>query len=551
MWGAIGAMTAAIVGASANAPLTAAAAPVNQFRSYSVGTNGGEPSIGWDRLRNVAMYGQTKITRLSWDDSRPGSPMKTQDVTPASPVSLDPITIVDPYSSRSFASQLLAACSSTYYSDDAGTNWNPSSGCGFGTVLDHQTLGAGPFHAPLTGGIGNPDAVYYCAQNGFNEACAVSLDGGVSFGPGLAIANTPANDPLDPNPVFKAEGGACSALTGHVRVGPDGTAYVPLKGCGGTVSAENATNAEYVGGHPSLSVSEDNGSTWTIRMVNDPAAQNPDESDPSVGIGKDGTLYYGWENGTNPSDFKNGDETQAKVAVSHDHGLSWSKPYDVSSALGLHNVQMPEVIAGDSDRAAFAFLGTAGVGDDQTNAFPRPGTSRDWHLYVATTFDGGKSWSTVDATPSKVVQKGCIDLQGTTVSQRTDVCTQRNLLDFNDITVDTQGRVLVAYADGCPVDCAKSAKGVSSGARDMVLRQSCGRGLYAKFDPGFTDCPGPLTVSATPVVPAVTGANMLPPTAGGGSLLVPAAALLALLGGGGSAAAVRSSRRRRRVSNPR
>ena len=521
--GGLTAVAAAVIGMAGAGPLVATAASTNQYRSYSVGSTGGEPSIGWDAKRNVAIYGETNITRLRWDDSKPRSPMTTTDVTPNSPTSLDPITIVDPYTSRTFASQLLGACSSTYYSDDAGANWSPSTGCGFGTLLDHQTLGAGPFHSPLTGGITNPDAVYYCAQNGFNEACAVSLDGGTSFGPASYIANTPANDPLDSNATFAAEGGACSALTGHVKVGPDGTAYVPLKGCGGTISAENATNTEYVGGHPSLSVSEDNGTTWTIRMVNDPAAQNPDEADPSLGIAKDGTLYFGWENGTNPSDFKNGDETQAKIAVSHDRGLTWSKPYDVSTALGLHNVQFPEVTAGDGDRAAFAFLGTAGIGDDQTNAFPNAGTSRDWHMYVATTYDGGTSWTTVDATPFKVVQKGCIDLQGTTVSQCTDVCSQRNLLDFNDASVDSLGRVLVAYADGCPSDCATSATGKSSGARDNVLRQSCGRGLYARYEP-FTDCVGPL--AGTPAV--VAGNDMLPSTAGVPPL-VPLAALVAAL----------------------
>lgn len=475
---------------------TVAAVAPNTYKAYAVGITGGEPSIGYDYARKVAMYGQTSVRRLQWDDTIPGSPMTITAVDPVTAISLDPITTVDPYTSRTFTSQLLGACSNTYLSDDAGTSWTPSQGCGTGTVLDHQSLGAGPFHAPIPTppAPAYPDAVYYCAQNGFNGSCAVSLTGGLTFGPLAYIANTPTNDPSDPNPTFAAEGGACSALHGHVRVGPDGTAYVPLKGCGGAFSTNNGTNTEYVGGQPALSISTDNGTTWTVHRV--PATQvptgvggtnlveNPDESDPSVGISrKGGILYYGWENGHNPTDLKNGDQTQAMVSVSSDHGITWSPPTDVSSRMGVHNVQFPEVIAGDDDRAAFAFLGTTTIGDDQTNAFTKLVPKPFWHLYIATTYDKGATWTTVDATPDKPVQRGCIDLQGTTIppSARQDPCdtSQRNLLDFNDITVDNDGRVLVAYADGCVDKCVSDPTHDHPSAIDMVMRQASGPGLFA------------------------------------------------------------------------
>ncbi len=96
------------------------------------------------------------------------------------------------------------------------------------------------------------DAVYYCAQNSFNGGCAVSPDGGLTFNTAVPAYNSAANDPSDPNTTFAAEGGACSALHGHLRVGPDGTAYLPVKGCGGTATIANLTNTEYAGGHPSV-----------------------------------------------------------------------------------------------------------------------------------------------------------------------------------------------------------------------------------------------------------------------------------------------------------
>ena len=487
---------AAVIGvavfAGALAPMTARADVANVWKSYSIGINGGEPSIGYDYIRNVAMYGEIAVRRLSWNDNLAGSPMTATNVTPPATTSLDPITIVDPYTNRTFTSQLLGGTSDAYYSDDAGANWTPSSGGGIGTVLDHQTLGGGPFHAPIPGPPAPvyPDAVYYCAQNGYQGSCAVSFDGGLTFGQGVPAANGPLNDVNDPNATFAAEGGACSALHGHLKVGPDGTAYLPLKGCGGTFSTNNGTNTEYVGGQPALSISPDNGTTWMIHKVptflggvpngsgGNNQVENPDESDPSLGISKQhGWLYYGWENGHNPTDLKNGDETQAMVSISKNNGTSWSLPTDVSSRMGVHNVQFPEVIAGDDNRAAIAFLGTTTSGDDQTNAFTAIVPKPYWDLYVSTTYDGGATWTTVDATPTDPVQHGCIDLQGTTIppSGRVDPCntSQRNLLDFNDITVDKAGRVLVAYTDGCAAgsQCVTDPTNNHPTNPDYVMRQ--------------------------------------------------------------------------------
>lgn len=206
---------------------------------------------------------------------------------------------------------------------------------------------------------------------------------------------------------------------------------------------------------------------------------NQDESDPSVGISRQhGVLYYGWENGQNPSDVQNGPTSQAMVAVSHDDGNTWTKPVDVSSPYGINNVQFPEVIAGDDDRAAFAFLGTPAIGDDQDNSFP---TDPGWHLYISTTYDGGKTWTTVDTTPTAPIQRGCIDMQGLTVppSDRPGSCSQRNMLDFNDITVDAQGRVLVAYTNGCSAKkCVGNPKAHADDDTEMVMRQEGGVFLY-------------------------------------------------------------------------
>src|SRR5438309_2505190 len=48
----------------------------------------------------------------------------------------------------------------------------------------------------------------------------------------------------------------------------------------------------------------------------------------------------------------------AEVSVSHDKGHTWTTSKDIGAAFGIKNSAFPRVVAGDDDRAAFAFLGT-------------------------------------------------------------------------------------------------------------------------------------------------------------------------------------------------
>ena len=137
-------------------------------------------------------------------------------------------------------------------------------------------------------------------------------------------------------------------------------------------------------------------------------------------------------------------------------------------------------MAGDDDRAADAFLGTPAAGDFQSQSF-----RGIWHLYVAHTYDGGATWTTVDATPDDPVQRGCIWLGGGAV-------TCRNLLDFNDATVDKQGRVAVAFADGCTGNCVNApftATGNSFSALGSIALQSGGKRLFPPVRPGASRWP--------------------------------------------------------------
>ena len=101
---------------------------------------------------------------------------------------LDPILFTDHDTGRTFSSQLAGKCSAMAFSDDDGDTWTPSQGCGMNAGADHQTVGGGPFPAsdPIKGTTTYPNAVYYCSQDVALAQCALSRDGGMTFGAGGA-----------------------------------------------------------------------------------------------------------------------------------------------------------------------------------------------------------------------------------------------------------------------------------------------------------------------------------------------------------------------------
>jgi hypothetical protein len=449
----------------------------------------GEPSIGVDPRNDSVMYQAGLYTvRTTFDDSARPAKATYADVS-ATPftdtASEDAILAVDRTTGRTVVSQLTAECSLSAVSDDDGATWTPpAKPCQTPPAVDHQTIGSGPFASPLPSrGALYPSAMYYCSQNVGEAECAVSLDGGLTYGAGV--------------PMWTSTD--CFGLHGHVKVGPDGSAYVPNKACGAP-ECLSVTSTASPDCHPAFAVSPDNGATWSIKEITDGHMRWFNTGDPSIGVGARGTVYFGY-----------GDrDGHPKVAVCTAHGAACSPSTDVGGAFHIANTEMATVVAGDDDRAAFAFLGSTTPGDDQQPSFV--GT---WHLYVAVTYDGGRTWTTTDATPDAPVQRGCIEFNASCPRTRGSN-DQRNLLDFNDLTVDREGRVLAAYTDGCGPDlgppaghgpCLTDATRLSGLAPEIegpaMARQTCGRTLFAAFDAQALPC--------AQVAAAVTGAPAAPP----------------------------------------
>ncbi|MHB8507967.1 MAG: hypothetical protein ACYDGR_04865 [Candidatus Dormibacteria bacterium] len=412
----------------------------------------GEPSVGYNPKTNNLLY-QAYLTtaRITFDDTRKPGVAKWVDVsTPnTNTASEDAILVTDPRTGRTQVSQLYLACSLSAFTDDDGSSWTPSNACEIPAGVDHQTIGSGPYApgALSTLSAVYPDANYYCSQNVADAECALSVDGGLSYGQANIIYTS----------------AQCFGLHGHIKVAPDGTAYVPNKACGNT-ECGLVTPASDPSCHKGVAVSTDSGTTWTVKTIPDSFVKDTGNSDPSIGIGPKGTVYYGY-------DQRNG---HPSITVSHDQGSTWTKSIDLGTSLHIVNSQFPEVVAGDDNRAAMAFLGTSTAGNDQDPAFKGV-----WYLYVAMTYDGGQTWTTVNATPNDPVQRGCVQVGS--------ACGRRNMLDFNDITVDRAGRVIAAYTDGCAGDCEINPKNTDTSRLASFVRQSCGKGLYAAGDPGIND----------------------------------------------------------------
>src|SRR4029077_21242686 len=133
------------------------------------------------------------------------------------------------------------------------------------------------------------------------------------------------------------------------------------------------------------------------------------DDDASVGVANNGNIYLGWQS----------DDGHPRIAMSADKGAHWGPSQDVGAAIGIQNCTFPTVVAGDGDRAAFSFYGTTTAGAYDTAEFPGI-----WYLYIATTFDGGGTWTTQTRTPNAPTQRGVICGDGP--------C--RNQLDFYDMT---------------------------------------------------------------------------------------------------------------------
>jgi PKD repeat protein len=375
-----------------------------------------------------------------------------EDVTNLSTITgVDPILWTDQKTGRTFASNSTAGANAVYgYSDNDGDVWVPLAASPPSGGTDHETIGSGPYSASLSTlstPVNQGEAVYYCSQTWplGPATCQRSDNLGASYGPG----------------VFAYYGNGvtqCHGLHGHVHVAPDGTAWLPVKGCGSSQGG---------------ALSTDGGTTWKEFLAPGTKPQSAG-ADPSIGIDSNNTVYYCYVN-NEPVAAGQAPEGHPRVKVGHrnaDNTVTWTYDVDIGASHGIKNTVHPEAVGGSAGRAACGFIGTDVAGDYQALNF-----AGNWYAFIATTYDGGQTWTTVNATSNDPVQRHAGIWQGGGSH------TQRNLLDFNEITVDSKGRALYGYSDGCvSAGCIAGTAANDFTAFMRVARQSGGKTLFASND---------------------------------------------------------------------
>ena len=414
--------------------------PLNlSFVFSSVGEDGAEPSIGVTSSGCIFFIAFEKVMRScdhgqSWEDvSGWMCAFQTND----------PWGWVDPVTDRIFNVQMQGLETSWIcYSDDDGLTWvgNPHDS-GTTPINDHIKLATGPWTSSGYG-IGGQfsqayyeTAVYYCYNKLAGIFCFTSFDGGATFNTGGLIFG-----------LATTNGG----LHGAITSAPDGTVYVTPRV-----------------GTPTVIVSHDNGLTWFDRsMGEDVGTPNP-RKNSEVATDTESNAYHIWT----------GADEGVYMSRSTNSGETWEQTSIRISPSAVISTVFPQIDAGDPGRIAITYLGSENASElNQSDIDGEPWVGNahyapanvSYYLYITyslNALDPEPVFHTVRVSPDPV-QVGSICLNS---GDCRDIGgSNRNLLDFNDLHIDREGRVYVAFADGCTGVCATGNNSTPEDSRSRL-----------------------------------------------------------------------------------
>ena len=425
--------------------------PLN-FVFSDVGEDGAEPSIGVTSSGCIFFIAFEKVMRScdygeSWEDvSGPMCAFQTND----------PWGWVDPVTDRVFNVQMQGLETSWIcWSDDDGESWvGNAHDSGTTPINDHIKLATGPW-TNSGYGIGGQisqayydQAVYYCYNKLAGIFCFTSFDGGATFDTGGLIFG-----------LATTNGG----LHGAITSAPDGTVYV-------TPRVET----------PSVIVSNDNGLSWFDRTMGEDVGTPYPRKNSEVATDTESNAYHFWT----------GADEGIYMSRSTDSGDSWEQTSIRVSPSAIISSVFPQVDAGDPGRIAVTYLGSQNsseLNQSDIDGNPWDGNAHyatanvSYYLYVTyslNALDPEPVFHTIRVSPDPV-QVGSICLNS---GDCRDIGgSNRNLLDFNDLHIDLDGRVYIAFADGCTGECAtgnNSQPEDSRSRRGSVYYLGSGPSLY-------------------------------------------------------------------------
>ncbi len=464
------------------------------FVFSSVGEDGPEPSIGITSSGCIFFIALEKVMRScdhgeTWEDvTGPECSFTTSD----------PYGWVDPETDRVFNVQMMGLETSWIcWSDDDGETWigNPHDS-GTTPINDHIKLATGPWTSSGYGNVGQfsqsvyDQAVYYCYNKLVGIFCFTSFDGGATFDAGGQIFG-----------LATANGG----LHGAITSAPDGTVYV-------TPRVET----------PTVIVSDDNGLTWFERTMGEDVGTPYPRKNSEVATDSQSNAYHIWAGPGGPDEegVHNGYNGEAVyMSRSTDSGDSWEQTSIQISPIEVISIAFPQIDAGDPGRIAITYLGSENVSElNNSNSTNIDGDIWDGnahyananvHYYLYVTYslnalDENPVFHTVRAS-SDPVQIGSICLNS---GDCRDIGgSNRNLLDFNDLHIDREGRVYVAFADGCTGTCA-----TGNDSKPEDSRTRTGSVYYLGSGPSLFESVGELTEFGPPPASIVNSLECRSPT---------------------------------------
>ena len=430
------------------------------FVFSNVGEQGAEPSIGVTSSGCIFFIAFEKPMR-SCDHGQTW--VNTRDITQA-PFTNDPYGWVDPITDRVFNIHMMGLQTTWVgWSDNDGESWagNPHDS-GTTPLNDHIKLGSGPWTDEGYGALGSlssnlyETAVYFCYNKIAGIFCFTSFDGGATFEAGGQIVG-----------LATSNGG----LHGAITTAPDGTVYLPPR---------VAT--------PTIIFSKDNGYSWEERYMGEDVGTPSIRKNGEVATDTESNAYNIWV----------GADQGVYMSTSVDSGNTWNQKSIRVSPIEVISATFPHTSAGDPGRIAITYLGSEDadeLGQPDIDDQPWDGnahyatTNVSHYLYVTyslNALDENPVFHTQKVSPDPV-QVGSICLNSGDCRSN-EGGSNRNLLDFNDLHIDLEGRVYIAFADGCTGTCASGNESTSSNSRDRL-----GSMYYLGNGPSLYESVGNLT----------------------------------------------------------
>jgi hypothetical protein len=296
----------------------------------------------------------------------------------------------------------------------------------------------------ITPTVGYKNIVYYCWNDVGSSSCSRSLDGGLNFSP----TGTPAYPGVDPDAGGQGNP-QCGGLHGHGYVGRDGTVYLPKGHCG----------------QPWLSISKDEGATWSRVQV---ATNGTATHEASVATDKQNNIYYTWI----------ARDRRPYLTISKDGGKNWTKPLMVG-APGLIETNLPSLDVGKPGSVAIAYMGSENSPYKPNGKFEQSECTLveqqldqcDDPRWEKATWNGYMTISdnVLDGRP--LFYSGPVNDPSDPLSRRQ--CGPgrcKAVYDFIDVVIAPNGTAWSSWVDACVLVCALPGGTNNAGAEAVVGR---------------------------------------------------------------------------------